>query len=123
MRIKSENRRDKNYESKLFKKSAAFKMGIPRNGFRTSRSLSPVIIQEALAKTANSRNLLSFVSRQSVKEIFGLNNLELTSILFTNTKRSSSFTKYLSNFSLNKTSINNQLYCLKLPVYLNQLLY
>ena len=76
-------------------------MGIQRNGFRTSRSLSPVIIQEAFAETANSRNLLSFVSRQSVNEILGLNNLELTSILFTNTKHSSSFIKYMSNFSLN----------------------
>src|SRR5665213_4336362 len=51
---------------KLFKKSTAFKMGISRNGFKTRRSLSPVIMQEALTEIANSRNLSSLGSRQAV---------------------------------------------------------
>jgi len=42
-----------NPNQKLFKKSTAFKMGILRNGFKISKSLSPVMIQEALADTAN----------------------------------------------------------------------
>ena len=38
---------------------------IPRNGFKTSRSLSPVIMQSALPDKASSRYLLSFGSRQA----------------------------------------------------------
>ena len=41
-------------------------MGILRNGCSTRRSLSPVMMHEAFAVTASSRNLLSFGSRQSV---------------------------------------------------------
>ncbi len=40
-------------------------MGISRKGCNTSKSLSPVIMQEAFAAIANSRNLLSFESRQT----------------------------------------------------------
>ena len=53
----------------FFKKSDAFMIGIPRNGSSTSRSSSPVMMQEALAVAANSRNLLSLGSRQSVTQL------------------------------------------------------
>ena len=39
---------------------------VSRNGFNTSRSLSPVIMQVAFPATANSINMLSFGSRQAV---------------------------------------------------------
>ncbi len=55
---------------------------MPRNGWRTRISLSPVIMQEALAEIANSRNLLSLGSRQSVMEISGVNSLAFISNLF-----------------------------------------
>jgi len=41
-------------------------MGMLRNGCSISRSLSPVIRQEAFAEMANSRNLLSLGSRHSL---------------------------------------------------------
>ena len=41
-------------------------MGIFLKGFNTSKSLSPVIMQEAFAATASSRNLFSLGSRQPV---------------------------------------------------------
>jgi hypothetical protein len=91
----------------FLKNYAAFKIEIPRNGCKTNKSLSRVTMQEASEATANSRNLLSLGSRQSLTEILALNNTELLSILFTNTNLSSAFIKYLSNFSLNKTSINS----------------
>lgn len=84
-------------------------MGMPRNGCSTRRSLSPVIMQEAFAEMANSRNLLSVGSRQSVMVIPGVNTLELISILFIIDHRSLSFWKYLSNFCLNNTSINSSI--------------
>ena len=39
----------------LFKKSAAFKIRIPRKGCKINKSLSPVIMQEALDSTANQK--------------------------------------------------------------------
>src|SRR5579875_2507976 len=82
-------------------------MGISRNGCRTSRSLSPEMIQETFAVTANSRNLLSLGSRQSVTIKSGANSFEQISNRSINIQRSSSFQKYLSNFLRNNTSINS----------------
>ena len=73
-------------------------MEIPRNGFKTSKSLSPVMMRLDLAVTANSRNLLSFGSRHSVMEIVILNGLLLVSSFSNIYSRSLSFRKYLSNF-------------------------
>lgn len=81
-------------------------MGMPRNGWRIRRSLSPVIRQEAFAEMATSGNLLSFGSRQSVMIKSGLKSFELASDLYINVQRSSSSRKYLSNFLRNNTSIN-----------------
>src|SRR6185312_9314088 len=107
-----------------FKKSLAFKMGMPRNGFNSSKSVSPVIIQDALAETANSRNLLFFGSRQSVMDIsilikkaFALNSFIAANLC--------SSVKYFSNFDLAKTSINSSNVALEytsIPV-LNAVLY
>src|SRR5665213_1999024 len=81
----------------LFKKSAAFKISIPRNGFNISRSLSPVIIQDALAETANSRNLLSLGSRLAVTNIPSSIKAPLAwNSLITDIRLSSG--KYFSNF-------------------------
>ncbi len=82
-------------------------MGMPRNGWRIRRSLSPVMIQEVFAVTANSRNLLSLGSRQSVMIKSSLKSFELASNLPINVQRSSSSGKYLSNFLRNNTSINS----------------
>ena len=88
-------------------------MGIPRNGCRTSKSLSPVIIQEAFAEMANSRNLLSLGSRQS--NIFSdivpntkssLNSFIIVSLVSKET--------YLSNLGRTSTS-QNSLYVSTLP--------
>jgi hypothetical protein len=81
-------------------------MGMPRNGWRIRRSLSPVIIQEAFAETANSRNLLSLGSRQALMISEGKNRLILFSNSFNSSNLSSSETKYLSNFLRNTTSLN-----------------
>ena len=54
------------------RKSAGDMIFIPRNGFNTSKSLSPVTIQSAFPATANSRNLLSLGSRHSEILISGL---------------------------------------------------
>ena len=53
-----------NYFS-IIKKSFGVMIGIPRNGCKTSRSLSPVIMQSAFPDKASSRYLLSFGSRHS----------------------------------------------------------
>lgn len=45
-------------------KSAGLKIGIPRKGWRANKSLSPVMMRQALAVAASSRNLLQ---RQKVK--------------------------------------------------------
>ena len=90
----------------LLKKSAALKIGIPRKGFNIRRSLSPVIMQDALADTANSRNLLSLGSRQSVITIstsinaaFARNSFMAESLLLSD--------KYFSNFNRTKVSANS----------------
>ncbi|MFT3947064.1 MAG: hypothetical protein QM763_08840 [Agriterribacter sp.] len=49
----------------MFKNSVALKTGIPRKECNTSRSLSPVIMQDALAAMASLGNLLSFGSRKA----------------------------------------------------------
>src|SRR5690348_736546 len=99
----------KNMFQKLFKKSAAFKIGIPRNGCRMSKSLSPVIIHEALDATANSRNLLSLGSRQSTMLSTGEKKTAFRAIRCIALHFSSSFKKYLSNFFLNKTSTSSSI--------------
>ena len=58
---------------------------VPRNGFNTSKSLSPVTMQTAFAATANSRNLLSLGSRHS-------------EILTTGSMKSASFSMSFSIF-------------------------
>jgi hypothetical protein len=47
------------------RKLAGVMMGMPRKGWSTSRSSSPVMIRSALPLTASSRNLSSFGSRQA----------------------------------------------------------
>lgn len=69
-------------------KSTAFKMGMSRKGFNTIRSLSTVIKQDAFDKMANSRNLLSLASLQSLIIIEGVNILEFISNLFIINQRS-----------------------------------
>ena len=83
---------------KVFKKSKAFKTGIFRKGCSTNKSLSPVMIHDAFEKTASSRNLLSFGSRQAFIDMFGTNISQCVSISSITLNRSSSFTKYESNF-------------------------
>src|SRR6185312_642124 len=97
---------NKNMIQKLFKKSAAFKMGIPRKGCIMSKSLSPVIIHEAFTETANSRYLSSLGSRHSrivydtfLKTANSLNCFKANNL--------SSKEIYLSNFDRNKTSLNS----------------
>ncbi len=88
---------------KLFIKSTAFKMGMLRNGWSSSKSLSPGTMQEAFAEIVNSTNLLPLGSRQSVIDTSGVNTLELKSNLSIINHRSLSFREYLSNFWRNKT--------------------
>lgn len=90
----------------FFKKSAAVKIGIPRKGSQTNKSLSPVTMHEAFASTANSRNLLSLGSRQSVMISVGENIRSFVATKLITKNLSSSHTKYLSNFDWNNTSIN-----------------
>ncbi len=47
------------------RKLAGVMMGMPRKGWSTSRSSSPLMIRSALPLTASSRNLSSFGSRQA----------------------------------------------------------
>lgn len=51
---------------KIFKKSEAFGIGMFLKGFDIRRSSSSVILHDALASIANSKNLLPFESRQAV---------------------------------------------------------
>ena len=97
---------------KLFKKSTAVKIGIPRKGRKTNKSLSPVIMHEGFAAIANSRNLLSLGSRQLV--IVSDISEKIASSL--NSFRANNFSSgeiYLSNLGRNKTSLNS-LYVLRL---------
>ncbi len=73
-------------------------MGIFRNGWRTSRSLSSVIMQEAFAETANSRYLLSLASLHSFMISVGEKLRSLVTIKLMINNLSSIETKYLSNF-------------------------
>lgn len=82
-------------------------MGILRNGFSIRRSLSPVIMQEAFAETANSRNLLSLGSRQAKMVSEGEKYLIPFSISLSNLSLSASEIKYLSNFLRKITSSNS----------------
>jgi hypothetical protein len=99
-------RRGVGVRRKLFIKSTAFKMRMPRNGCRTRRSLSPVMMQAAFAEIANSRNLLSFGSRQSVilsdisqKRASRLKSLKILNLV--------SLEIYLSNLERRNTSKNS----------------
>ena len=80
-------------------------MGILRKGCKTKRSLSPVIMQEAFAETANSRNLLSLGSRQSVivSDISLKIESRLKSVKIPNLV---SLEIYLSNYGRRNTSKN-----------------
>ena len=81
-------------------------MGILRNGWRIRRSLSPLIMHEAFAATANSRNLLSLGSRQSVI----VSNVSENTARSLNSFKADNFSRggiYLSNFGRNKTSLNS----------------
>lgn len=92
---------------KAFRKSAGFKMEIPRKGWSSNRSLSPVMIHEALQNTASSRNLLSFGSRQSVMLSEGGKNRAFSCILLIARDFSVLLRKYRSNFFRNRTSVNS----------------
>lgn len=82
-------------------------MGILRNGCKTKRSSSPVMIQDAFAATASSRNLLSLGSRQAVMEISGIMVMLFLSMRSIMAIRSSSKRNYVSNFFRYKTSMNS----------------
>ncbi len=91
---------------KLFKKSATFKIDIPRTGCKINKSLSTVMMQEALAETANSRNLLSLGSEHSgiaitasINAAFARNSFMAESFLSSGT--------YYSNFNQTKVSANS----------------
>ncbi len=51
-------------------------MRVPRNEPRTSRSLSPATIRSAFARTAHSRNMSSFGSRQPLIVPFSVTSIE-----------------------------------------------
>src|SRR5690625_5079854 len=91
----------------MLRNSTALTMGIPRNECNSSKSLSPEILQEASDATANSRNLLSLGSRQTVMVSTGDKRNECERMHSIDSHLSSSFTKYLSSFFLNNTSINS----------------
>src|SRR6185312_5151679 len=93
----------------FFKRSAAVKIGIPRKGSKTNKSLSPVTMHEAFASTANSRNLLSLGSWQPVMISAMGKKTALKEIVCITLYFSSSFKKYLSNFFLNNTSTNSSM--------------
>ena len=81
-------------------------IGMPRNGFKISRSLSPEMIRSALPDKANSRNMLSFESRQ----IANLCPTEIILLFSLNSYRNSSLVSistYLSNFSLVRVKNNS----------------
>ena len=107
---------------KICKKSVAFRMGIPRKGWRTSKSLSPDMIQEALEATANSRNLSSLGSRQS--DIFSNISCGIK-MLFTSFRKSSLFGReiYLSNLERTKVSNNSLKVSLLLAISPTSLLF
>lgn len=88
-------------------------MGILRNGFKVSRSSSPVMMQEAFAAMASSKNLLFLGSRQVDIVMEGVNIIAFVSTLLMISHRSISSGKYLSNFCLNKTSINSSIVLLE----------
>ncbi len=90
---------------KLLKKSAAFKIGIPLNGWRIRRPLPPVIIQEAFAEIANSKNLSSLRYLHSLMISVGEKLRSLVTIKLMINNLSSIETKYLSNFIRNNTSM------------------
>ena len=80
--------------------------GMPRNGFKTSKSLSPEMIRSALPDKANSRNMLSLGSRHidnlcptEVILLFSLNSYINSSLV--------SISTYLSNFSLVRVKNNS----------------
>src|SRR5471030_2625189 len=77
-------------------------MGILLNGWSISRSRSPVIIHEAPAVTANSRNLLSFGSRQAVICSLGSMAREFE-IIFSIKANLISKETYFSNFDRENT--------------------
>src|SRR5205807_623589 len=72
------------------KNACGVSTGIPRKGFRASRSLSPLMIWVALPPTANSRNLLSSGSRQSVTDSLTSTNSPSRTSAARNSMRSSS---------------------------------
>jgi hypothetical protein len=82
-------------------------MEIFLKGCKTSRSWSPVMMQDAPAVRASSRNLLSLGSRQALTIIFGKKTRELLSTRLIASKRSALFKKYLSNFLRKITSANS----------------
>ena len=92
---------------KVLKNAAAGKIGMFRKGCKTSKSISPVKMQDALAAAANSKNLLCLISRHDVIISFGKKKTAFHSILSIASSLSASFKKYLSNFCLNITSINS----------------
>jgi hypothetical protein len=87
-------------------------MGMPLNGCSTSRSLSPLIMQEAFAEVAGSRNFLSFGSQQTVT-VSDISAKIASSLKYFNANNFASAEIYLSNFGRNKTSLNSS-YVLRL---------
>lgn len=91
---------------KSFKKSLTVRMGIPRKGCNSNKSLSPVMMQDAFAATANSRNLLSLGSRQT----FTLSDTSMNKAFCVKSSMMANLVSreiYLSNLFLTKTSQNS----------------
>src|SRR5579859_1217126 len=83
------------------KKSPACRIGMPRNGCKTSKSLSPVTRASAFAERAKDRNILSFGSLQTVTISF-ISTESAFEMMFSIKAMRISRDKYLSNFGLVK---------------------
>ena len=93
-----------------FKKWDGDKMGMPRKGWSVIKCfLSPVTMQEAFDAIASSRIMLSLGSLLITIFSWISNFLVLFSINKIGSSRSSSLIKYLSNFFLNRTSVNSSM--------------
>lgn len=93
-------------------------MVIPRKRCKKSKSLSPVIMQEAFDATANSRNLLSLVSRQSVIFSETVNSIRISLKSFISFNLFSKET-YLSNLERTKTSESSSNVSILLEIFPN----
>ncbi len=78
-------------------------IGIPRNGFNTRRSLSPVTMRSALPSKASANNLSSLGSRQIWRSVC-TEISSSTTCMYCRKSRRRSVVLYLSNFERVRTS-------------------